>query len=54
MKYLVENHGADINAVTNHGEGVSPYNIALRSLSAEHPVSQYLMGLGAVNVGPEL
>jgi hypothetical protein len=51
---LLVKHGADINAVTNEGKGVSPYNIALRSLSAEHPISKYLVELGAVNVGPEL
>jgi prolyl 4-hydroxylase len=51
---LLVKHGADINSVTNHGNGVSPYNIALHSLSADHPVAQYLSGLGAVDVGPEL
>jgi prolyl 4-hydroxylase len=51
---LLVKHGADINAVTNNGSGVSPYNIALHSLSEEHPVTQYLFGLGANNVGPEL
>ena len=54
VRYLIEKHGADYNAITNQGAGVSPYNIALRSLSADHPVSKYLLGLGAVNVGPEL
>jgi prolyl 4-hydroxylase len=51
---LLVQHGADINAVTNRGKGVSPYNIAMRSFSPEHPISQYLYGMGAVNVGPEL
>jgi prolyl 4-hydroxylase len=53
LALLVE-HGADINAITNRGEGVSPYNIAMRSFSPEHPISQYLYDMGAVNVGPEL
>jgi prolyl 4-hydroxylase len=52
---LLVRHGADINAVTNRGKGgVSPYNMAMRSFSPEHPISQYLYGMGAVNVGPEL
>jgi ankyrin repeat protein len=51
---LLVKHGADINAVTNNGEGASPYHIALHSLSADHPVAQYLLELGAVDVGPEL
>jgi ankyrin repeat protein len=51
---LLVKHGADINAVTNNGYGASPYHIALHSLSAEHPVAQYLLELGAVDVGTEL
>lgn len=53
VKLLVK-HGADVNSLTNHGDGVSPYNIALNSLSEDHPVAQYLLKLGAINVGPEL
>lgn len=53
VRLLVE-HGADINAVTNGGSGVSPYHIALASHSSSHPVAEFLEALGAVNVGPEL
>ena len=53
VELLVE-HGADINSVTNKGMGVSPYYIAMRSLSEDHPVTEYLQSLGARNVGPEL
>eukprot|EP00934_Nitzschia_sp_Nitz4_P009460 Nitzschia sp. Nitz4//scaffold43_size134323//70752//72216//NITZ4_003303-RA/size134323-processed-gene-0.52-mRNA-1//-1//CDS//3329551960//9450//frame0 len=53
VKLLVE-HGADINAVTNEGMGVSPYNIAVTSHSIKHPVAEYLASLGAVDVGPDL
>jgi prolyl 4-hydroxylase len=53
VRLLVE-HGADVNAVTNGGAGVSPYNIAVKGFSASHPVAELLAELGAVNVGPEL
>eukprot|EP00934_Nitzschia_sp_Nitz4_P008613 Nitzschia sp. Nitz4//scaffold43_size134323//64785//66265//NITZ4_003300-RA/size134323-augustus-gene-0.235-mRNA-1//-1//CDS//3329551951//8603//frame0 len=53
VKLLVD-HGADVNSVTNFGEGVSPYNIALTFLSADHPVAMLLEELGADNVGPDL
>lgn len=53
VRMLVEN-GADINSVTNFGAGVSPYNMALKGLSAKHPVSELLKEFGAVNIGPEL
>jgi prolyl 4-hydroxylase len=53
VRLLVE-HGADINAVTNGGEGVSPYNIAIKSFSPSHPVAEFLESLGALNIGPEL
>ena len=54
VKMLVEEHGADMNSVTNHGEGSSPYNIAAHSLSIDHPVTLYLHSLGALDVGPDL
>jgi hypothetical protein len=53
VKFLVS-QGADINAVTNHGEGVSPYRIAHTNHGKEHELTQYLAGLGALDVGPEL
>lgn len=53
VRLLVE-HGADVNAVTNFGTGVSPYHIARKSLSPSHPVAEFLAELGAIDVGPEL
>mmetsp|Transcript_16020 Transcript_16020/g.44367 ORF Transcript_16020/g.44367 Transcript_16020/m.44367 type:complete len:419 (-) Transcript_16020:242-1498(-) len=50
---LVEN-GADINAVTNGNQGMSPYNIALMSHSKDHAVARYLASMNAKNIGPEL
>ena len=47
-------HGADVNAVTNGGSGVSPYHIARRSLPESHPVTTFLAQLGGVDVGPDL
>lgn len=46
--------GVDINARTHNGTGGTPLNIAITSLSEKHPVSQYLISRGALNIGPEL
>jgi prolyl 4-hydroxylase len=54
VKLLVEKHGADVNSVTNFGEGSSVYNIAAQSFSPDHPVAIYLKSMGAKNIGPEL
>jgi hypothetical protein len=54
VKLLVEKHGADVNSVTNFGEGSSVYNIAAQSFSPDHPVAIYLKSKGAKNIGPEL
>jgi hypothetical protein len=51
---LLVRHGADYDALTDSGKGISPYNIAKRSLPEHHPVTQYLHDLGAINIGPEL
>lgn len=53
MEFLIKK-GADVNSRTHNGAGVTPLNIAINAHSADHPVSQYLLGLGAVNLGPEL
>jgi hypothetical protein len=51
---LLVRHGADYDALTDSGKGISPYNIAKRSLPKNHPVTEYLYDLGAINIGPEL
>jgi len=52
VRLLVE-YGVDINAVTNGVDGVSPYNIAINSLSPNHQVTEFLESLGALNIGPD-
>jgi hypothetical protein len=47
-------HGADINARTHNGKGSTPLNVAVNALSEKHPVSQYLIEMGGLNIGPEL
>lgn len=51
---LLMDYGADKNARTHGGMGSTPLAIALEQFEEDHPVVQYLMGLGALNVGPEL
>ena len=51
VKFLVDN-GSDINAGTNHGEGASPLALEIQELTERHPVSRYLMDLGASNIMP--
>lgn len=51
---LLVHHGADVNSLTNFGQGVSPYNIALKTLPEEHPMLAFLAELGALNIGPDL
>jgi hypothetical protein len=53
LDFLIRN-GADINARTHKGTGVTPLHIALNAHDQDHPAAQYLIGLGAMNVGPEL
>lgn len=53
IAFLVQ-HGADINARTHKGTGMSPLNVALTAHDEDHPAAQYLVGLGAVNLGAEL
>lgn len=53
VRLLIE-HGADINAVTHGGAGVSPYHIAVESHSPAHPVAKFLASMGAINIGPDL
>jgi ankyrin repeat protein len=49
---LLVQHGADINYVTL--QGYSPLYLARHHLTEDHPITQLLLSLGAVHVGPEL
>lgn len=50
---MLVGYGADINARTHHGTGATTLNIALTYLSKDHPVVEYLIERGAVNIGPD-
>lgn len=51
---LLVKHGADINSRTHSGTGATPMNLAVESHGFEHEVVEYLVSLGALNIGPEL
>ena len=53
VRFLHE-FGVDINARTHQGKGSSPLNVAVATLSEDHPVSQYLIEQGALNIEPDL
>lgn len=53
IEFLLEN-GADLNARTHKGSGVSPLKIAREALGNEHAVVKFLEDLGAKDFGPEL
>ena len=53
LRVLLE-HNVDINARTHGGKGGSPLNLAVSMLSPKHPVSQFLIENGAINIEPEL
>jgi prolyl 4-hydroxylase len=53
LEFLI-NNGADINARTHKGSGVTPLRITVSAHDEDHPAAQYLKSLGAVNAGPEL
>jgi hypothetical protein len=46
--------GADINARTNNGKGNTPLNLAFKKHGDSHPVSAYLISMGALDIGPDL
>jgi len=52
VKFLIK-EGADKNERTHHGQGSTPLALAIEELTAQHPISQYLVGLGALNIGPD-
>ncbi|KAI2501698.1 hypothetical protein MHU86_12766 [Fragilaria crotonensis] len=51
---LLLEHDVDINARTHGGKGGSPLNVAMNTLSLKHPISQFLIENGAINIEPEL
>jgi len=53
IEFLLEN-GADLNARTHKGSGVSPLKIARDAHGDDHVVVQFLRELGALEFGPDL
>jgi prolyl 4-hydroxylase len=53
IEFLLEN-GADLNARTHKGMGVSPLKIAREALGNDHVAVKFLEELGAKEFGPEL
>lgn len=53
VKLLVE-RGANINERTMEGKGETPLYWSIKNHGVDHPVSQLLMELGALNIGPDL
>ena len=53
VKVLVDN-GVDINEQTDFGEGQSVLNLAYDHHEEDHPFIDFLMSLGAEDLGPEL
>ena len=51
---LLLKHDVDINARTHGGKGGSPLNLAVEILSEEHPLTNFLIENGAINIEPEL
>jgi prolyl 4-hydroxylase len=51
VRLLVEK-GASINE--RNGEGATPLYWSIKQNGVDHPVSQFLMELGALNIGPDL
>ncbi|KAL7541309.1 hypothetical protein ACHAWF_006902 [Thalassiosira exigua] len=53
VKLLVE-RGANVNQRTLEGKGETPLYWSIKENGADHPVSQFLTELGALNIGPDL
>lgn len=47
-------YGADFNERTNHGLGGTPLYLAIENQGENHPLSRYLVSIGATMIGPEL
>jgi len=53
VKLLVD-RGADINQRTKEGAGGTPLYFSIQDNGENHPVSQLLLSLGGLNIGPDL
>ena len=51
---LLIQHGADMNAISNHGRGKTPLRLVKEVHGDDHPLVEYLMSLGAIDAGPDL
>ncbi len=47
-------HGANVNERVNFGSGQTVLGLALESHGRDHPMIDYLLGMGAIEVGPDL
>ena len=54
VKFLIENAGADMNAISNHGRGKTPLRLVKEIHGEDHPLVEYLLSLGAIDAGPDL
>lgn len=53
VKYLISVHKIDYNERTNGGVGGSPLYWAKKTWGIDHPVTYYLISLGAVDIPPD-
>ena len=53
VKFLLE-AGADVNELTNHGQGQSPLALAKQHHGDDHPLVEFLVNYGALELGPDL
>eukprot|EP00571_Detonula_confervacea_P012213 CAMPEP_0172297392 /NCGR_PEP_ID=MMETSP1058-20130122/432_1 /TAXON_ID=83371 /ORGANISM="Detonula confervacea, Strain CCMP 353" /LENGTH=525 /DNA_ID=CAMNT_0013006541 /DNA_START=229 /DNA_END=1809 /DNA_ORIENTATION=+ len=53
VKLLVD-RGANLNQRTREGKGETPLYWSIQENGADHPVSQLLVSLGALSIGPDL
>lgn len=48
LKYLIEEHGADVNELCQVGGGATPLKLAQKYVGRNHPASAYLASVGGV------
>jgi len=53
VKFILD-AGADVNELTNHGDGYSPLKLAKKYLPEDHHIIGLLQSFGALELGPEL
>ena len=51
---LLVDRGASINQRTNQGAGGTPLYFSIQDNGEDHPVSQLLLSLGGLSIGPDL